>query len=196
MNIDDRAAQRRHLKALRRAIAPAQRRRAARLLARHAMRVMPLRRGLRVALYAPLPSEIDTAPLEQVARKRGCRIFLPRITDSRRARMQFIEASGPMRANSLGILEPVRIRAIPARFLDLVFLPLVGFDAAGNRLGMGAGYYDRAFAFRRLRSVWRQPRLIGVGYSLQQLPRIEGGPYDVHLDRVVTEQGIIKCSTG
>ena len=196
MNTDDRAAQRRQLKALRRAIPPAERQRAARLLARHAARVLPLRPGLRVALYAPLPAEIDTAPLERLARNRGCRIYLPRIIDSRRNRMCFIEAAGPMRANHLGILEPIRMRALPARYLDRVFLPLVGFDAAGNRLGMGAGYYDRAFAFRRLRSAWRQPRLIGVGYSLQQLPHIAPGRFDVPLDLVVTEKGIINCSTG
>ena len=191
-----RAEQRRTLKALRRVIPPAQRIRAARQLARHAARAFHLAPGKRVALYAPLPSEMSTAPLEQLARRRGCRLYLPRITDKRRSRMQFIEAAGPMRANHLGILEPVRIRAIPARFLDLVFLPLVGFDAAGNRLGMGAGYYDRAFAFRRLRIAWRQPHLVGVGYSLQQLPRIVGEPHDVPLDHVVTEKGVITCSTG
>ena len=192
----DRAAQRRSLKALRRAIPPAERRRAARRLAAHVAHAFHLHPGKRIALYAPLPSEMDTAPLARLARQRGCRIFLPRITDRRRNRMQFIEAVGPMRANHLGILEPVRIRAVPARFLNLVFLPLVGFDAAGNRLGMGAGYYDRAFAFRRLRSSWRQPRLVGVGYSLQQLPHIAGEPHDVPLDHVVTEKGVITCSTG
>jgi 5-formyltetrahydrofolate cyclo-ligase len=165
-------------------------------VARHIRRTFRLRPGMRVAVYAPLPSELDTAPLVQLLRRHGCHVYLPRITDLRRRRMQFVEGGGPMRRNHLGILEPVRLRRQSARRLDLVFVPLVGFDAAGMRLGMGAGYYDRAFAFLRHRRNWRRPRLIGLGYSFQQVPRIEGAVHDVHLNGVVTERGTIKCTTG
>ncbi len=78
---------------------------------------------------------------------------------------------------------------IGARWLDLVFLPLVGFDARGMRLGMGGGYYDRAFAFRRVRRVWKKPLLIGFAYDLQRVPHLESAPHDVLLDAVVTEKG-------
>ena len=54
----------------------------------------------------------------------------------------------------------------PSTLGDVVFLPLVGFDSRGVRLGTGGGFYDRAFAFRRWRSVWHTPRLIGLAYSL------------------------------
>jgi 5-formyltetrahydrofolate cyclo-ligase len=75
-------------------------------------------------------------------------------------------------------------------------VPLVGFDAHGMRLGAGGGFYDRAFAYRRWRRAWRGPRLVGVGYAFQQLPRIHSAQHDVHLDAVVTEKGVIKCVTG
>jgi 5-formyltetrahydrofolate cyclo-ligase len=75
-------------------------------------------------------------------------------------------------------------------------LPLVGFDAHGMRLGMGAGFYDRAFAYRRWRRAWRGPRLIGVAYAFQQVPRILAAQHDVHLDAVVTDKGVLKCVTG
>jgi 5-formyltetrahydrofolate cyclo-ligase len=165
-------------------------------VAHHIRRILKLRPGMRVAVYAPLPSELDTGPLIQLARQRGCHVYLPRITDPRRRRMQFVESSGPMRRNHLGILEPVQLRRISARRLDLVFVPLVGFDATGMRLGMGAGYYDRAFAFLRRRRYWIHPRLIGLAYSFQQVPHIEGAVHDVHLNAVVTERGSIKCTTG
>jgi len=194
--VNDRATLRKHLKGLRRAVPPAARRRAALAVAHHIRRTFTLRPGLRVAVYAPLPSELDVAPLVQLARQRGCRIYLPRLTDLRRHRMQFVEADGPMRRNHLGILEPVRLRRMSARRLDLVFVPLVGFDAAGMRLGMGAGYYDRAFAFLRHRRHWTHPRLIGLAYSFQQVPHIKGAVHDVHLNGVVTEKGPIKCNTG
>ena len=194
--VNDRAALRKRLKQLRRAVPPAARRMAAVAVAHHIRRTFNLRPGLRVAVYAPLPSELDVAPLVQLARRRGCRIYLPRLTDLRRHRMQFVAADGPMRRNHLGILEPVRLRRMSARRLDLVFVPLVGFDATGMRLGMGAGYYDRAFAFLRHRRHWTHPRLIGLAYSFQQVPRIEGAVHDVHLNGVITERGPIKCSTG
>jgi 5-formyltetrahydrofolate cyclo-ligase len=61
---------------------------------------------------------------------------------------------------------------------------------------MGAGFYDRAFAFRHLRPGWRGPRLIGLAYAFQQVPALAPGPHDVRLDAVLTEQGVMTCSTG
>ena len=64
------------------------------------------------------------------------------------------------------------------------------------RLGTGGGYYDRAFAFRRWRSAWHVPRLVGLAYAFQQVERIAPAAHDVLLDAVVTDEGIIRCSTG
>jgi 5-formyltetrahydrofolate cyclo-ligase len=166
-------------------------------VARHVDRLLHLRPGWRVGLYASLREELDTAPLIALARRRGCRIYLPVISRQRASRrMRFVEMSATGRLNRLGIAEP-HGRALPGvRFLDIVFVPLVGFDVRGVRLGMGGGYYDRAFAFRRLRKVWHAPRLVGLAYAFQQLPSIERAPHDVLLDAVATEQGIIRCSTG
>ena len=165
-------------------------------VAHHIRRTFNLRPGMRIGAYSPLPSELDTAPLLRLARERGCHVYVPRLTDLRRCRMQFIEAHGPMRRNHLGILEPLRMRRLSVRRLDLVFLPLVGFDATGMRLGMGSGYYDRAFAYLHHRRHWQRPRLIGLAYSFQQVPHIDGAPHDVRLHGVVTEKGFIKCTTG
>jgi 5-formyltetrahydrofolate cyclo-ligase len=193
---DDRAALRQRLKKLRRAVPPAQRRAAAIAVAHHIRRSFNLRPGLRLAVYAPLPAELDCGPVVELARRHHCRIYLPRLTHLRHRRMRFAAADGPMRRNHLGILEPVHLRFLSARRLDLVFVPLVGFDAQGERLGMGAGYYDRAFHFLRHRRHWLHPRLIGLAYSFQQVPRIQGAAHDVRLSAVITEKGPIKCNTG
>ncbi|HEY6455109.1 MAG TPA: 5-formyltetrahydrofolate cyclo-ligase [Steroidobacteraceae bacterium] len=193
---DDRNVLRRHLKKLRRAVPRAERRAAGEAVAHHIRHSFNLRPGLRIAVYAPLPSELDTAALIRLGEQHGCRIYLPRLTDLRRCRMQFVAAAGAMRRNHLGIMEPVHLRRLSARRLDLVFVPLVGFDARGERLGMGAGYYDRAFAFLRQRSHWIHPRLIGLAYSFQQVPHIEGAAHDVRLNAVITEKGLIKCNSG
>lgn len=174
---------------------PAERARAAKLVARHVDRHVRLAPGRRIALFASLPEELDTRPLIELARSRGCEIYLPRI-EPRTRRMRFVRLEGEVRPNRLGILEPRGGRTIGARWLHLAFVPLVGFDSRGMRLGMGGGYYDRAFAFRHLRRVWRGPRLIGLAYSFQQVPRLASAPHDVWLDAVVTEEGIVTCATG
>src|SRR5262245_47883035 len=163
---------RKALRAKRRAATPEFRKKAARQVARNVDRTYRLRPGMRVAIYASFPEELDSAPLIRLARKRGCRIFLPRI-DTRTISMQFVEAivGSHETVNHLGIVEPKGTKPIGARWLDLVLLPLVGFDAHGMRLGMGGGYYDRTFAYKNRHAAWRRPRLIGVAYSFQQVPR-------------------------
>jgi 5-formyltetrahydrofolate cyclo-ligase len=185
------------LRAQRRKLTPEAREHAARLVARNVDRAFRLRAGQRVAIYAAMREELDTAPLIELAQARGCRIFLPRI-DRRTGRIQFLETlpGGLESVNHLGIVEPKGSASVPARWLNLVLLPLVGFDARGVRLGMGGGYYDRTFAFRNRHEVWRGPRLVGVAYSFQQLPSITAAAHDVLMDAIVTEKGVIRCSTG
>ena len=185
------------LRARRKALSAAERAHAAKLVARHVGRLLHLRQGARVALYASLPDELDTSELIALARRRRWQVYLPRIDHRRRGRtMQFVALGARQRTNRLGILEPQGSRTITPRRLDVVFLPLVGFDARGVRLGAGGGYYDRAFAFRRWRSAWHAPRLIGIAYSFQQLDTITHAAHDVLLDAVVTEKGMLQCATG
>jgi 5-formyltetrahydrofolate cyclo-ligase len=164
------------LRQARRAVAPLQRSIASRRVANHVDRIFHLRSGQRIALYHAFREELDTQPLIELASARGCRIYFPRV-DARKHTLQFVSPSH---------------RVIGARWLDLVFVPLVGFDEHGMRLGMGGGYYDRVFAFRRLRTAWRGPQLIGIAYELQRVPRIEPAAHDVMLDAVVTETGVTR----
>jgi len=185
------------LRSKRRALSTKERKASAEALAHNVDCWLHLRPSWRIALYAALPEELDTTPLIELARQRGCRLYLPRIDrHSLGRKMQFVEISGRQRSNRLGIIEPQGSRSIGARWLDAVFLPLVGFDARGVRLGTGGGYYDRAFAFRRWRTVWHSPRLIGLGYSFQQVEHITSAAHDVLLDAVVTEKGVVRCVTG
>jgi 5-formyltetrahydrofolate cyclo-ligase len=185
------------LLAQRRAVTPAERAHASRLVAEHADRFLHLRSDWRIAAYSALPWELDAAPLIERARRRGCRIYLPRMQRPRSSRaMRFLELSGALRRNRLGIDEPAGTAAIGARWLDIVFLPLVGFDRFGMRLGSGGGFYDRAFAFRHARHNWHGPRLVGLAYAFQEVGRITPAAHDVPLDAVITEKGILRCATG
>jgi 5-formyltetrahydrofolate cyclo-ligase len=185
------------LRAKRRAVTPAERKASAQLIAHHVDCWLRLRPSWRIAVYAALPEELDSMPLIDLARARGCRIYLPRIDRHTLGRkMQFVEIGDRHRSNRLGIAEPEGMSIIGARWLDVVFLPLVGFDAGGVRLGTGGGYYDRAFAFRRWRRVWHTPQLIGLAYAFQQVESITPAAHDVLLDAVVTEKGVMRCAIG
>jgi 5-formyltetrahydrofolate cyclo-ligase len=193
----DRKALRQLLRARRRGVSAAQRATTAQLVSRNADRYIHLRAGWRIAIYISTPTELDTAPLIELARRRGCEVYVPRIDrHSASRKMRFVELTGRQRRNRLGIHEPEGSMSIGARWLDVVFLPLVGFDARGVRLGMGGGYYDRAFAFRLWRTVWHAPRLIGLAYSFQQVDGLIAAPHDVRLDAVVTEKRAIQCAIG
>jgi 5-formyltetrahydrofolate cyclo-ligase len=188
-------ATRRRLRELRLALTPRQRAAAERSIRATLERLGVFRRGGHVALYLPMPGEVDLRPCLAVAKRHGTRVYVPRIVSHRRRRMLFAPWTdgGSRRTNAFGIVEPGSAAGSrPVIGLDAVVLPLVGFDLDGNRLGMGAGYYDRALRRRRDRgAAWRRPRLIGVAYACQQVPAIPASPWDVPLDLVVTERGII-----
>lgn len=97
--------------------------------------------------------------------------------------------------NRYGIPEPdvpSSSRLQPAQ-LDAVLVPLVGFDRRGNRLGSGAGYYDRSFAFLQERTRPSRPLLVGVGYAFQEVEALPAQPWDVPLDLIATDRELIDC---
>lgn len=182
------------LKKQRRSLRPEARALAAQAVARHVSATHWLAPGKRIGIYASMPYELGTAPLIALARARGCHLYLPRIVSLRAHRMQFVpfldDDSAHGRLHALGMHEPWSKEFFPARFLDTLFVPSVALDRRGARLGHGAGFYDRALAFRRLRSHWRGPRLVGVAYHFQVLPEIPVAPNDVFMDVLATDEGI------
>lgn len=180
---------RRELRAARRQIGRAERRAAGIALARRLIVLPAFQRARRVAAYWPADGEIDPLPALTRAHALGKTCYLPVLCRLRDGQLHFApwQPGAPLARNRYGIQEPLCPRRmwLAPRMLDLVLLPLVGFDAAGNRLGMGGGYYDRSFAFV-LRNVWRRPRLIGVGFDQQRVSALPGRPWDVPLDAVLT----------
>ena len=92
-------------------------------------------------------------------------------------------------ANRFGIPEPPHRRGntLSAKQLDVIFLPLVGFDAAGNRLGMGGGFYDRTLSQLPARN---RPLLAGLAHDVQRVDKLPVQRWDIPLDAVVTDRRI------
>ncbi len=182
------------LRARRAAIPAATRAAAAVAISRHVAATRWLQAGRAIGLYAGVGTELRTAALFALATRLRCRIFLPRITDYRQHRMVFLAAgTRPLRTNRHGVPEPPPgAQPRTARSLSVIFLPVLGFDRHGTRLGSGAGYYDRLLGFRRWRRYWHRPLLVGLAFSTLELPCIARGPHDVPLDAIVTERGVIR----
>lgn len=185
----ERARLRRALRRRRRALPAALRLRASQALARQIAKSPWFRRSRRIAAYLPSEGEIDLSPLIDIARKRGKRIYLP-IMHGRNLRFLPFASNARLLRNRFAILEPsVPIAwAIHPLFLDLALLPAVAFDAQGNRLGRGGGYYDRSFAARRRHRFLRGPKLVGTGYAFQRVSSLVGAPWDIPLDAIASEE--------
>lgn len=137
--------------------------------------------GLVVTSYIPLSGEAPPAPLVEAAVAAGCRLALPHIT-TRDAPMRFLAWDGltPLETGPMKLRQPSADAAelVP----DIILTPLLAFDARLDRLGQGAGYYDRVFA--RYPDAWR----VGVAWSVQRVSRVPRAPWDVALHAVATEQ--------
>lgn len=191
---DTKTELRRRLRAARRALDRVTRRRAAVQLAWQLARTRAFRASRRIACYLPVDGEIDTAVVLARSARLRKRCYLPVLSRIARDRLWFAPTDPGVRRrpNRYGILEPqVPARALRrAPALDLILLPLVGFDDDCHRLGMGGGYYDRSLAFRAHRGRWRRPRLVGLAYDIQKVATLPRAQWDVALDAVVTESGV------
>jgi 5-formyltetrahydrofolate cyclo-ligase len=149
-------------------------------------------RAGRIAAYYAVNGEINLDCVIDRALAQGKQIYLPNL-DQQTLRFAPYSRQQKMRINRFKLPEPdVADDAMLApEALDLVLAPLVVFDPMRNRIGMGGGFYDRSFAFRKDPDQSR-PILIGVAHELQKVERLEPEPWDVRLDMIVTDQAIYR----
>jgi 5-formyltetrahydrofolate cyclo-ligase len=187
-----RAQLRRQLRQRRRALGRQAQRQAALGLYKQLAQHPRLRRAKHIALYLPNDGEIDPRLLLRAAQRRGKATYLPVLSPWPRSKMVFqrVRRNEPLFKNRFGILEPRRRPKQQRKVwaLDLVLLPLVGFDRHGGRLGMGGGFYDRSLAYRKMRKNWHNPTLWGLAHECQQVSRLAMASWDVPLQATVTDK--------
>jgi 5-formyltetrahydrofolate cyclo-ligase len=195
LDFSEKSALRRALRARRAAVPLAERRRAAQSAVSHALRQRLLARGRRIGFYMPAKSEIDVLPLLERALRMGVDCYLPIVPGRGLRKLWFIRLGDHPAwfLNRYGIPEyqHATARTVRAYQLDMLFMPLLGFDAEGWRIGMGGGYYDASLAKLGRRRHWRRPRLVGVAFSVQQVDRVPNDPWDIPLSGVLTERGFL-----
>jgi len=151
-------------------------------------------RAKRVGVYMANDGEVDPSPIVDICLKSAKRCYLPALHPLNIKRLKFAayDHNTNLVANRYGIPEPnlKSAKLAPAWSLDLILMPLVGFDRNGNRLGMGAGYYDRSLWFMSPPKN-PAPKLVGLAYSFQELHAISSRDWDIPLNHIVTEKEII-----
>ncbi|HSX60830.1 MAG TPA: 5-formyltetrahydrofolate cyclo-ligase, partial [Tahibacter sp.] len=128
--------------------------------------------------------------------RQGKAFHLPVSGAARQLRFAPYTAASQVQPNRFGIPEPAAADAELATpdSLDLVLVPLLGFDRRGHRLGYGGGFYDTSFAFLHGRERPTTPLLVGIGYSFQEIDTVGAQAWDVKLDLVATERELIDCT--
>jgi 5-formyltetrahydrofolate cyclo-ligase len=170
----------------RRALTQAERGRASRDATWHVLRSVPWRDRPRVGLFWPLADEIDTLPLLHTLHWLGAEPLLPRMQGRGRP-LQFYGWQP-----DLNLVDgPFRVRepppGLPEVVPDIILTPLLAFDARGNRLGYGAGFYDRTFA--AISASGGDVLRCGFCFAAQEVHEVPAGPDDIPLQQVVTETG-------
>jgi 5-formyltetrahydrofolate cyclo-ligase len=148
-------------------------------------------RSRHIAFYLSNDGEIDLRPLIDEAQRRGKSTYLPVLNAWPRTRMAFqrVRRGEALVRNRFRINEPRTNRHAQRKTwsLDLILLPLVGFDAEGGRLGMGGGFYDRSLAFKNRRKNGLKPSLIGVAHECQKVEKLQMAAWDIPLNATVTD---------
>jgi 5-formyltetrahydrofolate cyclo-ligase len=154
------------------------------------------KRSKRIAAYLAADGEIDPTLIIETARRANKAVYLPVLAPfSRRLYFAPYHANSQLKLNHYQIAEP---DVHPGQWLkpqqlDLILMPLVGFDIEGNRLGMGGGYYDRSLSFFHFRKNTHSPHLIGLAHQLQCIEKLPHQSHDVPMQMIATEQQLFFC---
>jgi len=143
-----------------------------------------------VMMYMPLPEEVDVVPVALACFQQGKSVCVPRVNWKRKdmtpIEVQCLNDHG-MDLDEHGIRTPRDGEMVLPEMIDMIIIPGLAYDASGNRLGRGAGYYDRFLA-----RVPKRTSKIGVAFDLQIVDAVPMGERDVHVDFVITERRATK----
>jgi 5-formyltetrahydrofolate cyclo-ligase len=143
--------------------------------------------GAIVSGFMPLKSEINPLPLMRAFAAAGAQLALPVVAGKGHPLTMRAWGFGePLDTGVWGIREPKP--EAPEVFPDILIVPLLAFDRAGQRIGYGAGYYDMTIG--RLRGM-KPITAIGIAYAAQEIAQVPSTPRDAALDLVLTEREII-----
>lgn len=136
-----------------------------------------------IAVYLAHGGELDLGPTIDMLWQQGHHLYLPALAQKGSLHFARYEKNSALQKNAFGILEPMTTDFKNPQDLDIALVPLLVFDKAKHRIGMGQGYYDKTFAFRKHHP---KPVLIGCAYPFQEIPAFEPEAHDIPMDVILT----------
>tara|TARA_R110001592_G_scaffold204098_1_gene454112 strand:+ start:20997 stop:21665 length:669 start_codon:yes stop_codon:yes gene_type:complete len=181
------------IRALRQSLSHAQQRKASDKLIKQINQSKLLLKHKHTALYLGNDGELNPQKLIKQLWKQKKQAYLPVIHPIYSNRLCFCLVTPDTKfiKNKFGIQEPdfKYSKCIPKQYLSLVLMPLVAFDTAGNRMGMGGGFYDRSFAYKaKTGTKHSKPKLIGIAHAFQEQTYLPLEKWDIPLEGVLTDQ--------
>jgi 5-formyltetrahydrofolate cyclo-ligase len=157
-----------------------------------ALEFAPYRIAQAVILYSPIQNEVPTEGIRNHALASGKRVFYPKLTGSNSVEVAEIHSEADLGSGRFGMSEPIGLPALitPDQGGMLVFLPGLLFDARGNRLGRGIGWYDRL-----IKKMGKGAVFVALGYEFQIVHEVPTEPWDEKVHYVITERRVIDCGT-
>jgi len=171
------------------AIQPHDRETLAKTLAFQVKREVKVQYKQKIALYLENDGEINPKYVKKWLINQRIEVYLPVLVGKS---LKFAKIGEKFKKNRFGIDEPDTSTRLNANQMNIIFMPLVGFDQNKNRIGMGGGYYDRTLAFKKHRIKYCNPRLIGLAFDCQKVDKIETQEWDIPLDTVITPTTIYR----
>tara|TARA_B000000475_G_scaffold165643_1_gene133309 strand:+ start:121 stop:675 length:555 start_codon:yes stop_codon:yes gene_type:complete len=147
------------------------------------------RNAKHVAIFIPNDGEIETSDTINFLTQQGYLVYLPILAGGK---LKFAKMGKKYRKNKFGIDEPIYSPYRGAHRMDIILMPLVGFDKHKNRLGMGGGFYDKTLSFHKQLKNFRVPKLFGLAFDSQEVDKLITQPWDVPLDGIITPTRFIK----
>ncbi len=181
-------------------------------LAKQIIQLKEIQSAKNIAVYLSNDGEIDLQELIRLLWQSNKNCFLPVLNQKNKGHLLFLAYTKqqPLVKNCFNILEPIyhQEKSKTAPQMDIILMPLVGFDKDCNRIGMGGGYYDRSLSFisnevvnpefvkpelikpEFIKPEPVKPKLIGIAHSIQQVEKIPIEKWDIGLNKIVTEKQI------
>jgi 5-formyltetrahydrofolate cyclo-ligase len=150
-----------------------------------------IKKSTHIAVFLPLNGELNTRVLINHLCQKQKKIYLPKLYNNKVMKFVKYKPSSLLKKNSFNILEPFKNEIICVQKLDLIIMPLACFDDKGERIGMGAGYYDRALQHKLLKP-HSAPTLIGWAHQCQQINSIKPNNWDIKMDYLITEENLYR----
>lgn len=180
---------RKELRSLRKSVSNPYRHKAGKKLLYQCQKAGIFKHAERIASFIPNDGEIETKNITNFLIAENRKVYFPIIHGERLKFARVI--NNKFKKNSFGIDEPILSQPVDAKRINLILMPLVGFDKNKNRMGMGAGFYDKTLAFKNINSKFKAPKFFAIAFDFQEVKALKTRSWDVPVDGVITPTRII-----